>query len=124
VNIKVFDVQHRRLIHMIGQLESAMCEGRARDHVNSLLTDLVEYAEVQLATEEMVLQAHSFPWRDTHAVEHSAFRAGLDRLRLPAKEGEPGIGIEALDFLQGWMRRHILGSDKAYSSHLNERGVF
>jgi hemerythrin len=72
----------------------------------------------------MVLEAYSFPWRDTHAVEHSAFRAGLDRLRLPAKEGEPGIGIEALEFLQGWLRGHILGSDKAYSGPLNERGVF
>ena len=33
------------------------------------------------------------------------------------------LAIGVMDFLSGWLRGHIMGTDKKYSSFFNENGV-
>ena len=124
VNVKLFDDQHRRLVGLIARLETAMGEGKARQELASILGDLADYAGEHFATEEAVMKAYGFPWRDTHALEHRQFLAEIARLQTLNASDEASLGVPLLDHLTGWLARHVLGTDRRYTEHLNARGMF
>ncbi|MGC9969096.1 MAG: bacteriohemerythrin [Bryobacteraceae bacterium] len=124
VNVKLFDTQHRRLVGLITRLETAMREGRARREMAEILSDLADYAGEHFATEETVLKAYDFPRRDTHALEHRQFSALICNLQIQSASDKPAMSVRVLDDLKEWLSRHVLGSDKMYTEHLNARGLF
>ena len=124
VNVKLFDTQHQRLIGLIDRLEAAMREGRGRQQTAELLAELADYTWEHFASEEAVLKAYDFPWRDMHALEHRQFSASIERLRTQSTSDEPALNVEVLHELKDWFRRHVLGTDRMYVEHLNTRGLF
>lgn len=124
VNVKLFDMQHRRFVHMIARLEAAMSQGTASQELAAFLADVADYAQEHFATEEAVLGAYDFPWRDHHALEHRQFGAELDSLQIRCASGEVALSVPVLAHLREWLERHVLESDKTYTEHLNARGLF
>ena len=124
VNVKLFDAQHRRLVRLICSLETAMSEGKARNQLTQLFSDLADYTWEHFATEEAVMNAYGFSWRDTHALEHGQFLARLDQLREQWESGEVALSVQVLDELLRWWSGHVLGTDRMYTEHLNTRGLF
>jgi hemerythrin len=124
VNVQLFDVQHRRLVGLIARLETAMSEGRARQEMAEMLAELADYASEHFAAEEAVMNAYDFPWRDMHALEHRQFTASIGQLQLQVASGEAAMSVQVLDHLKGWLSRHVLGTDRMYTEHLNARGLF
>jgi hemerythrin len=124
VNVKLLDGQHRRLLGTISRLEAAMGQGRAREELAEILVELVSYTGEHFATEEAVLVEYEFPWRDMHALEHRQFAAEMGKLQTQIQHGELIMSIPVLEHLRGWWSRHVLGSDKKYTEHLNARGMF
>ena len=124
VNVKLFDVQHRRFLQMIARLEAAMGRGTAAEEMTELLADLAAYMQEHFATEEAVMKAYDYPWRDRHASEHRQASAVLDRLQIRCASGEAALSVEVLAHLRDWLSRHVLESDKAYTEHLNARGLY
>ncbi|MCX6632523.1 MAG: bacteriohemerythrin [Candidatus Solibacter sp.] len=124
VNVKLFDVQHQRLVALIARLQTAMGEGQAMQEMAGILSDLADYTREHFATEEAVLIAYDFPRRDMHALEHRQFTAELGRLQIQLASGEAAMSVQVLDHLKEWLCRHVLGSDKKYTEHLNARGLF
>jgi hemerythrin len=124
VNVKLFDLQHARFLRHIARLEAAMCQGKASPELSEILADLADYAQEHFATEEAVMKAYAFPWRDHHALEHRQASASLDSLRIRCACGEPALSVEVLDRLRGWLERHVLEWDRKYAEHLNACGLF
>ena len=124
VNVKLFDTQHRRLVGLIARLEKAMSAGRAREEMAEILADLADYAAEHFATEEAVLRAYAFPWRDKHALEHQRFLETVNRLRLQCSSGEPAMSVHVMHHLKEWLSQHVLVSDKMYTEHLNACGLY
>jgi len=124
VNVKLFDLQHRRFLRMIERLEEAMGRGAAAGELAEILADVAAYMQEHFATEEAVMKAYDYPWRDRHAAEHRQASAVLDRLRIRCASGETALSVEVLTHLREWLARHVLDSDKAYSEHLNARGLY
>jgi len=123
VNVKLFDVQHRRFLQMVARLEAAMGQGIAARELAELLLDLVAYAREHFATEEAVMKAYDYPWRDRHAMEHRQMSAVLDSLQTRCASGEAVLSVEVLDHLRQWLEQHVVGTDKMYTEHLNARGL-
>jgi hemerythrin len=123
VNVKLFDLQHRRYLQMIARLEAAMSQGAAARELAEFLADLAAYAQEHFAAEEAVMKAYDYPWRDHHAIEHRKAIAGLDGLQIRCASGEAALSVEVLDHLRQWLERHVLEHDKAYTEHLNARGL-
>jgi len=42
---------------------------------------------------------------------------------VEVSKNEVGLTIEVMDFLKGWLGKHILGSDKRYGPFLNAQGM-
>ncbi len=124
VNVKLFDMQHRRLLGLIERLEAAMSKGTASQELAGIPADLTAYAREHFATEEAVMNAYQFPWRDRHALEHRQALADLDAAQIRSASGEAALSVEVLDRLRDWLDRHVLESDRMYTAHLNARGLF
>ena len=124
VNIKLFDLQHERLVRLICRLEEAMKAGLGSERVTAIASELSEYCGEHFATEEAVMKAYGFPWRDSHALEHQRFLATIVDLQTKRQSGERAVSVRLLDHLKEWLCQHVLGSDKQYTEHLNARGMF
>jgi hemerythrin len=123
VNVAELDLQHQRLFHTVAELEHALSKGSSDAIINEILKKVVSHSIEHFATEEALMQEHGFPGLAAHCHEHNLLSQELTQFNLSNMAGRPGIPAALLDFLQTWLREHILKSDKQYSDFLNARGV-
>jgi hemerythrin len=58
-----------------------------------------------------------------HKAQHDAYISKMKDLQKQATTGECGVPIAFMSFLQDWWTKHILSSDKEYSSFLKSKGA-
>src|ERR1039457_7165583 len=56
VGIPQIDSQHKGLIRLINDLQTAMMEGKGKQALSSIINDLIRYTESHFAFEEALLQ--------------------------------------------------------------------
>ncbi len=123
VNINIIDEQHKKLVGLVNALYDAMKEGKAKDILGNLLTELVSYTDYHFKTEEELFKKHGYPESAAHKLEHDKLRKEVLDLKAKFDQGEMIITVEVLYFLRDWLGKHILGSDKKYSPFLISKGV-
>ena len=123
VNVAELDLQHERLFRTVAELESALEKGGADTFINEILDKVVAYTVDHFATEEALMQEHGFPGFAAHCSEHNMLSQKLTQFNLSHMAGRPGVPAALLDFLQTWLREHIVKSDKRYGEFLNARGA-
>jgi hemerythrin len=124
VNIATLDRQHRDLFATINELNRALSEGHGAVAVGDVLGQLLEYSRKHFATEEVLMETHSFPGLPTHRLEHEAFALRVAKYMDDYRRGKLGTPASLMLYLQSWLKEHLLKTDKAYSTFLNEKGVF
>jgi hemerythrin len=124
LGVEEFDRHHRHLVHLINRLYESESGGEQRDVLGEVLAELSNYTLYHFFAEEDVMQRQEFPGRHKHRSEHLRLTGRtLDFLR-DYECGKVDFAAELLDFLAGWLKHHILETDKEYGPFLNERGVF
>jgi hemerythrin-like metal-binding protein len=123
VNIKIIDEQHKKLVDMVNALYDAMKEGKAKDILGNLLTELASYTDYHFKTEEELFKKYNYSEAAAHKLEHDKLRKEVIDLKAKFDAGEMIITVEVLYFLKDWLGKHILGSDKKYSPFLISKGV-
>ncbi len=124
VNVIELDLQHERFFRTVAELERALAMGSADAIINEILEKVVAHTIDHFATEEALMQEHGFPGLAAHCFEHMVLSQKLTQFNLSSKAGRPDIPAALLDFLQTWLREHILKSDKQYGEFLKARGTF
>lgn len=123
VNVQALDNQHQRLFATANELNDALSYGEGAAAVEPVLQKLVDYALSHFAAEEALMKRHLYPDLAKHRAEHEDFARKVTEFIEEYRAGKAGVPVELLLFLQSWLKQHILVTDKAYSSFLNERGV-
>jgi len=123
VNVQEIDGEHKRLVKTINELNQAMRERKGKEALGGIVSTLADYAVTHFATEEMYFDKYLYPQREGHKTEHRAFVAKVSDFQKEYESGKIALSVEVMNFLSGWLADHIIGSDKKYSSFLNERGV-
>ncbi|MEW6426531.1 MAG: bacteriohemerythrin [Thermodesulfobacteriota bacterium] len=123
VGIAEIDQQHKKLIDMINTLNDAMSKGKAKDVLSALLTDLVSYTKTHFAREEKLMGEHGYPDFADHKDKHAKMAAKVLALQEEVQRGKAMISMEVMKFLEQWLDKHILGTDKKYGPYLNSKGV-
>ncbi len=123
VGINTIDEQHKKLVSLINELATAMSEGKGRDKIDSLLTELADYTVYHFSEEEKLMANYEYPGLEEHKKIHSAFVEKVSDFKKKYENGSLLISIEVFQFLQDWLKEHILGTDKQYSPFLREKGV-
>lgn len=118
VGVPEIDEQHQRLFKMINDLNEAMSLGRGRDALDRILSGLVDYTARHFKTEEMYMEKANYPELESHREVHVRLTDKVHEMVDRYKTGEVGLGIELLNFLQDWLKKHILGTDKKYAPYL------
>jgi hemerythrin-like metal-binding protein len=123
VNIQEINEQHKKLISMINELNTAMGAGKGKDVMGSVLARLVDYTKSHFAVEETLMQKHQYPGYISHKAEHDKLTKQVIDIMDKFKEGKAIVTVEIMNFLKNWLTSHIQTIDKRYSSHLNAKGV-
>lgn len=123
VKVKEIDGQHKKLVDIINELHYKMKEGKGKEVIEKLLSELFDYTVFHFSFEEKLLNNHNYPDYKTHVKLHSDL---VDQVKVFRKKVETVgalLSLELMNFLKKWLVEHILNSDKKYSSFLNAKGV-
>ncbi len=123
VHVREFDEHHKMLTEMINSLDEANCEDETGDAALEIVVRMTGYAAQHFSAEERYFDKYDYPGAEIHKREHAAFVKKVKAFELAFINGSTTLSTEVLDFLCGWLKEHILSSDKKYSSFFNERGL-
>ncbi len=121
VGIEKFDRQHRLLVGYINELYEALRAGRGRRALAHVLNGLLVYTRTHFADEEEVMRRCGYPGYAEHKRKHDQMTAHVRMLKNKFDHGEIDSPIEITNFLNDWLARHIMGTDKAYGPFLSEK---
>jgi len=123
VKVAQIDQQHKKLIDLINQLDNAMSQGRGKEVLGKILNELVGYCGNHFKLEEQLMQANGYPDFAEHKDKHDKMTAKVLSLKSEVATGKRLISLDVMKFLEQWLDKHILGTDKKYAPFLNARGI-
>ncbi|MGC8495423.1 MAG: bacteriohemerythrin [Syntrophobacteraceae bacterium] len=123
VNIREIDEEHKKLIGLVGQLNSAMRQGKGKDALGKVLYDLIQYTRTHFADEERIMKSGGYPDYQDHKAKHDWMTNRVAAIYKDYQEGKTTITIEVMSFLEQWVEKHIMGTDKKYGPYLNAKGI-
>jgi len=122
VGIRTIDEQHKKLIALINKLDDAMAKGHGKEAVGDILNELITYCGTHFGNEERLFDKHGYPDAESHKEKHKKMTAKVLDVQRQYKAGKMNITFEVMDFLQNWLDKHILGTDKKYAPFLQSKG--
>lgn len=120
VGNRFIDRDHQTLIKLINQLHDSMQQGQGDAILDAILFDLLVYTKGHFQREEAEMRRIGYPGLGAHAREHQRLLQSVKELREAAGTDRSVLCIKVADFLQDWLRKHILGSDMALSKVIAE----
>ncbi len=124
VGIEVIDNDHRKLLNLINQFQTAVLYRTGREFEEEAMNELVDYTRTHFKREEELMQEHGYPDFDAHLAEHKKFIGEVEAMITLYKEkGNRTTLQKAVVFLREWLINHIMGTDQAYSGFLHSKGV-
>ena len=123
VGIAIIDEQHKVLVNLINELNSAMRQRKSDAVLVGVLGRLKEYTVKHFATEEEFFDRHGYPDAPSHKKAHQELVGQVLAFEQELKSGRAKVTMEIMRFLKDWLVGHIMGTDKRYSSFLNGKGV-
>lgn len=125
VNIKELDEQHKQLINIINRVYEASQSGAEKNVIRRIFVELAEYAAYHFKAEEELFKSYGYPNFERHRRQHEQLVVILLELQLRFRKGTMTLSEDMLNFLKNdWLLKHIVASDKEYSSFFNSKGVF
>jgi hemerythrin-like metal-binding protein len=124
VGIKTIDEEHKTLLRLINDLQSAMCYYTGEELERQALAELIDYTKFHFAREEELMKKYEFPGYEDHKRQHDEMAAKTQKM-VDRYEQEDALAVinEISIFLRDWLTNHINGIDKKYSAYLISKGV-
>jgi hemerythrin len=111
------DADHLHLVALVNQLAKGIVNNQGKEAHDAVLDQLFADIRVHFGNEEKLMAAHAYPSAEGHRAEH--VKLIKDAVEYRAKfeaGGEPSISL--LYFIDQWLTRHILGSDRELATFL------
>jgi hemerythrin len=100
-----------------------MKSGQGKDVLGKTVNSLIDYAATHFKTEEKYFARFSYPDAENHQKEHAAFTQKVADFKQGFDSKKLTLTVDVMNFLSGWLKTHIMGSDKQYSRFFNEHGL-
>jgi hemerythrin-like metal-binding protein len=123
VGIESIDRQHRKLVGMINNLQTAVDYSTGEEFERSALDDLVDYTRTHFKYEEGLMEEHGYPDFEAHRAEHERMIVHVEEVLETYLQDKDNAMKKATAFLRAWLINHINGTDQQYSQFLISKGV-
>jgi len=117
------DADHRHLVDLVNELHTATTEGRGREVVGAILTELIGYTTDHLRREEASMAAVNFPHLARHKIGHAHFVESLSGLQKQYEAGRISVAAQLSTVLRDWLSLHIRRSDKELLEFIRKTGA-
>ncbi len=118
--IPEIDYQHYKIVNYVNELYREYTGSRNKERLNALLLELAEFAAGHFATEEKLMQANNYPNFNAHLQEHKKLLGDVGDFIARLKDNRAEIDDKILEFLNNWLKRHILEVDMQYAPYLKK----
>jgi hemerythrin len=115
IGLPELDEQHKELIGYSNELLRAMADGHGKDVLEELFEKLLDYTDYHFAAEEAYMDSIGYPEAELHKKTHRKLRIDVGHFREKILSGQPFTPQQALDFINGWIVRHIMEMDTRVS---------
>ena len=120
VGIDTIDADHKKLLSLINQLQTAAHYQTDDELIETTLNDLVDYTKYHFSREEEMMQAANYPKLEAHKQQHAAMieQVGkfIDEYRVDKTRTIENVCL----YLKTWLINHINGSDQEYAPYLKK----
>ncbi len=124
VGIEMIDDDHRRLLNLINQFQTAVFYQTGAKFEDEAFDALIDYTRTHFEREEQLMSEHGYPDLQAHQQEHQKMIELVEsRMAEHREQGHHEALVEMVDFLRDWLINHINGTDQAYSGFLHDKGV-
>lgn len=123
VNIREIDRQHQRLVALLNNVYETLKKGEGIEALGGILSELVSYTKTHFTTEERLMKTHGYPGYLSHKDKHEKMTNRVLEYVRQFEAGEIRSPIEISNFLENWLKKHIIRTDMSYSTFLNDKGV-
>lgn len=123
VGVESMDDQHKKLLKLMYELNAAMAAGKSRTALGPLLASLLDYTRYHFGAEEALLVRAKYPHLTEHRALHRDLTKQVEEYIRRFEDGEIALSVGLMEFLQDWLKAHILKEDRPYGAWLNESGV-
>ena len=124
VGVGSFDTEHKKLVSMVNELFDAINAGKGKERLGTILDALIGYTATHFQHEEQAMQATGYADFARHKQEHDALTKQVIEVQKKFAGGATAaLSAEVMAFLKNWLIKHIMGTDKAYTAHLNAKGI-
>jgi hemerythrin len=118
------DNDHRGLFAAVNELEDAANTGAGVSEVKRIVVYLVRYVNEHFQREERLMHDCGYPDLAEHRDRHRRFSEKVYAIELICRTEPDTLDLgELVEFLRGWLVRHILGADRDFSPYLSGRSV-
>ncbi|SIS69968.1 bacteriohemerythrin [Neptunomonas antarctica] len=112
------DDDHKGLFQLVDDLSNANI---SHDYINLILDRLKRYTIEHFSREEEHMRKVGFPGLKAHLKEHENFNEWLETIRSTYARFPQSpfiLGDSVNEYLQGWLRHHILTEDMKYRDYI------
>ena len=113
LGIPQIDLQHRRLVDLINALAAVIADGGKLPEVQTLFSQLMDYAAVHFREEELLMDSSSMSeaGKALHKKAHRGFVEKAREIAMRPDLHQAKVAEQVLEFLTTWLISHILRSD-------------
>lgn len=123
VGIDSIDQQHKKLLNLINQLQTAVDYSTGEQFEREALDELVDYTKTHFTYEEGLMKDNDYPDYEPHKAMHAKMIKKVEEVLSEYEQDHDTAMHNAAEFLKDWLINHINGTDKEYSSYLIAKGV-
>jgi len=112
--IEAIDNDHRKLLTLLNNLQSAVYYPTGEAFERQALTELVDYTKYHFEREEQLMREASYADFEAHKKQHEEMIAKVGEFLSAYEKNREGTIENLTKFLKGWLVNHIAGTDQKY----------
>jgi len=121
VGIRLIDNDHRGLFDAMNDLQDVVEKRRGEVEIAQTITYLIRYVQEHFQREERLMRERGYPEFTDHKKAHRKLTRQVYAVQKLYESDHNLVDLEKLvEFLRGWLIRHILGNDMDYVPYLKD----
>ena len=123
VGVNQFDKDHAHLFELLNQIYTASLDDNHAINLESVVDDLIYYANHHFIAEELVLKNSGYLGLPAQEIEHDNFVFRVLEFKRDLINDNKTPATKLIWFLGNWLLHHIMEVDKKYTAHLSKMDI-